>query len=576
MTPQGPRRCNGLVMVHQVEKTVARRVSGALRRGNARPLWAAGWSLAAVWAWGFPLVSQLSTHRVWGISAGIGYTAAALAAGLLSWPRARTLALYCALAGAVAVPLTYLLLTGAQQSEVGVIERAGALMLRQGTPYLADPHTITDYTPYLPGMALFGVPRALLGTDHWLPRLLGDARLWCALAMFVCLEAGRRVLNTAHDTPRTVRASPGGRPSYRTTLLALTASPLVALPLCVSGVDLPLTGLCCLALACAARGRTAATGLALAMACALKWTALPAIAVAAALLWRGHGGRAALRAAGVAVAGTALFVLPAALLSPHAMFQQVLAFPTGKGGVATPAASPLPGRLLADLGPAGWYTAVGLLLLGALAVGASLLLRPPATVAGAAQRLALGLCAGFLLAPAGRFGYLALPLVLVLWAREVEPRETASRRVAPGQVTSGQAASGQAASRQATSERVASGQVALGQAVSRQAVFGQATAGRVAPGQAVPERVTSGQAASRQATSERVASGQDAVSRQAASRQATSGQAVSGPATPRQATTPQTTPRPPACQAAARSRAEIQPPPADAVRPPALAVGGGR
>ncbi|HEY8987286.1 MAG TPA: glycosyltransferase 87 family protein [Streptomyces sp.] len=501
-------------MVHRVEKTVV------------------GWGLAAVWAWGFPLVSQLSTHRVWGMSAGIGYTAAALVAGLVSWPRARTLAVYCALAGAVAVPLTYFLLTGDQQSEVGVIERAGALTLSQGTPYLADPHTVVDYTPYLPGMALFGVPRALLGTDHWPLRVLGDARLWCALAMFVCLEAGRRVLNT---TPRT----PAGLPTYRTTLIALTASPLVALPLCVSGVDLPLTGLCCLALACAARGRTVATGLALALGCALKWTALPVIAVAAALLWRGHGGRAALRATAVALCGTALLVLPAALLSPHAMFQQVLAFPTGKGGVATPAASPLPGRLLADLGPAGWYTTVALLLLGALAIGTSLLLRPPATMADAAQRLAAGLCTGFLLAPAGRFGYLALPLVLVLWARQAAPGT--SRRVASRQAVSGQVAPGQAVPWQ-----VVSGRVAPGQAAPRQVVSGQ---------------VASGQTASRQAVSGHVAPGQVAP-RQTASRHVTP-----SPATPRH----------PARRAAACPRTEPQPPPpADAGSPSVLAAGGGR
>ncbi|WP_406737496.1 hypothetical protein OG365_05270 [Streptomyces sp. NBC_00853] len=97
----------------------------------------------------------------------------------------------------------------------------------------------------------------------------------------------------------------------------------------------------------------------------------------------------------------------------------MFAFPTGRAEVPTPASSPLPGRLLAELGPWGWYLTVGLLLAGGLAVALSLLLRPPRTVAAAADRLALGLTLAFLLAPAGRFGYLALPVLLSVWARSV-------------------------------------------------------------------------------------------------------------------------------------------------------------
>ncbi|WOX15483.1 glycosyltransferase 87 family protein [Streptomyces sp. N50] len=417
-------------MVIRLEKTVAGRAFTTPGQGNPRLWWAVGWCLAAVWALGFPLVSHLHTHRVWGLSAAIGYGCAAIAACRLPWPRARTASLVCALAGAVVVPLTYLVLTGAQQSEVGVIERSGALMLHQGTPYLAHPHEAVEYTPYLPGMALFGMPRALLGADHGALSLLGDARVWCALVLLGCLEAGRRVLNT----PGPARPPRDGRLPYGTALSLLIASPLVALPLCVSGVDLPLTGLCCLALACAARDRPVAAGLALAAACSLKWTAWPAVAVAVALLGWSYGRRAAVRGAVTATAGTALLILPSALLAPRAMVEQVLAFPTGMGGVATPADSPLPGRLLADLGPVGWYAAVGLLLLGALTVGASLLLRPPTGLVSAAQRLAAGLCVGFLLAPAGRFGYLALPIVLVVWTRQAAP-ERATRVVRPHAVS---------------------------------------------------------------------------------------------------------------------------------------------
>ncbi|MFD9163063.1 glycosyltransferase 87 family protein [Streptomyces sp. NPDC059558] len=370
--------------------------------------WTTGWLFAAAWALSFPLFSTLGPHRLWGWCAAAGYLGAAAATAL---GRRRT-ALAAALLGAVAVPLLWLVLTGRGQSEVAVIERSGRLLLESGRVYVDGPAHVGEYTPYLPGMALLGVPRALLGGDGsgdgWAVRLLGDARIWCAAALFGCLWAARRLLT----------GGPFGGPR-RGLLPVLVASPVVALPLAVSGVDLPLAGLCCLALAAAASGRPALAGAALAGACALKWTALPAVAVAVALLAACRGGRPAVRCALVAAGGTALLVLPGALLQPVELWRQVFAFPTGRAAVPTPASSPLPGHLLAELGPWGWYLTVGLLVVAGLAVALSLFARPPRTVVAAADRLALGLTLAFLLAPAGRFGYLALPVLLAVWARSV-------------------------------------------------------------------------------------------------------------------------------------------------------------
>ncbi|MCX5274770.1 glycosyltransferase 87 family protein [Streptomyces virginiae] len=385
--------------------------------------WTTGWLLAAAWALSFPLFSALAPHRLWGWCAAAGYLGAAAATAV----GRRRAALAAALLGAVAVPLLWLVLTGQGQSEVTVIERSGRLLLDSGRLYVDRPAHVEEYTPYLPGMALLGVPRALLGGDGsgdgsgdgWVVRLLGDARIWCAAALFGCLWAARRLLGGGPGGgPGDGRGGgPGDGPGR--LLPVLVASPVVALPLTVSGVDLPLAGLCCLALAAAASGRPVLTGAALAGACALKWTALPAVAVAVALLAVLRGGRPAVRCALVAAGGTALLVLPAALLQPAELWRQVFAFPTGRAPVPTPASSPLPGRLLTELGPWGWYLAVGLLLSGGLAVGLSLLARPPRTVVAAADRLALGLTLAFLLAPAGRFGYLALPVLLAVWARSV-------------------------------------------------------------------------------------------------------------------------------------------------------------
>ncbi|MFJ9644079.1 hypothetical protein [Streptomyces sp. NPDC101206] len=370
--------------------------------------WALGWLCAAAWALSFPWVSELATHRLWGWCAAAGYLGAACATRLRR-PRA---ALVFALAGAVAVPLLYLAWTGQGQSEVTVIERSGRLLLESGSPYVDGPGRVEEYTPYLPGMALFGMPRAVLGDSGGLLRLLGDARIWCAAALLGGMWGGRRLLG-APDA------------GHRGLLPLLVASPVVALPLAVSGVDLPLAGLCCLALAAAATGRPVAAGAALAGACAVKWTAWPAVPVAVVLLAAVYGWWAAVRCGLIASAGTALAVLPAALLQPVELVRQVFAFPTGRADVPTPARSPLPGRLISELGPWGWWVTVALLLLGGAAVAVSLVLRPPRTVVAAADRLAVGLTVAFLLAPAGRFGYLALPVLLALWARSASPAPTA-------------------------------------------------------------------------------------------------------------------------------------------------------
>lgn len=308
-----------------------------------------------------------------------------------------------ALWGAVIVPLVIFVVAGMRQLEVSVIERAGQLTVVRGTPYLDNPATVDDVNPYLPGMALFGLPRTALDTQGPLA-YLGDARLWCAAALFGCLIAARRVL---------------GSQTHEPGMKMLMASPVVALPLVVSGIDLPLIGCICLSLACAVRGRPIAAGCALAVACAVKWTAWPALAVVVALAVRRDGWRAGLRIATVTVVGTLLAMVPSSLLSMRSLIEQVFAFPTGQGVLATPAASPLPGKLLADLGAAGRYTALALLAAAAIAVAVSLVVRPPLTMLAAADRLSVGLCAAFLLAPAGRFGYFAVPIFISLWARLV-------------------------------------------------------------------------------------------------------------------------------------------------------------
>ncbi|MFF8982974.1 hypothetical protein ACF08E_06230 [Streptomyces globisporus] len=363
------------------------------------------WAWCAAAALGLAVCSSLGPHRVWGTAAALGYLAAALLAARGRSPRT---AGAVAVSGAVLLPLLWLLAVDRAQLEVWVVARSAGLLLAEGTPYLQHPVVPEDFNPYLPGMAVFGLPEAVAG-----PGPLTDPRLWMGAAFLGAL---------ALALPAGARSAP---------LRWIAACPLVALPLAVGGVDLPVAGLMCLGLALAGRGRAGAAGTALGVAAALKWTAWPAIPVALALLAavsrstgrpadRGEGRRPADRAAArcglVALLTAAALVLPAALRDPGAFRAHVVDFPLGLTDAVSSAASPLPGHLLATHLPGGRTLALLLLGVSALLLALSLALRPPATPADAAARLALGLLLAIAFIPASRFGYLVHPLVLVVWA----------------------------------------------------------------------------------------------------------------------------------------------------------------
>ncbi|CAM5440607.1 hypothetical protein SVIOM74S_09797 [Streptomyces violarus] len=136
------------------------------------------WAGSAVFALVLAAVTTLPAHRVWGACAAVGYAGAAVLAGRTpyAWGRASAVA---AVAGSVLLPLAVLMVLGTAQSEVGVVEHSGDLLLATGSPYAPHPSLVDDFNPYLPGMALLGLPHALLGDSP-----LTDARLWFA-AVFV-------------------------------------------------------------------------------------------------------------------------------------------------------------------------------------------------------------------------------------------------------------------------------------------------------------------------------------------------------------------------------------------------------
>ena len=382
------------------------------------------------------LKAEFYGYRVWGNFATVAYALGALHSGwlLLSartgrTPRGLLGSRWCGIAAvgllAMILPLLLLVirrLTGvdwlitpfswAAQPEVWVIERSADLLLHHGTPYvdvtaLGRAPEVNDYTPYGPVMAVFGLPRALFGGTP-LGDALTDARWMFALAACACVLGTLKLLNW----PKV----PVGAAQ-----LAL-ACPLTALTWAVAGPDLAIVGLLVLACALAATGRAAWAGLVLALVVSAKLIVAPAAAVLAVfvLVRRGRVSRetgldwpAVGRFGSALVATTAALHLPVYLVDPAAFVEHVFRFPLGMGAVRSPAASPLPGHLIAGIGPVGQVAAFALVGAAAVAMVVWLVRRPPANGSGALLRIAVGLGALILLTPATRYGYLVYPLVLL-------------------------------------------------------------------------------------------------------------------------------------------------------------------
>ena len=342
----------------------------------------------------------------WGAWACGGY---ALATILFLVTRNWLAPLAAAVAGAFLAPLVWMILKVPDTStaEVVVINRSADYLAKHGTPYLPA-RLITDwqhYNPYLPLMELFGLPR-----EAGLPGLLGDPRVWTSLVTVVALTAAFALMVPGAVSDR----------RQRVAVLAAIAvsSPLVAFPLTVGVTDPPIIALTCLVLAWAGRGNLVRAGLALGVACAMKTTAWAVVPVLAVMAWARYAPRAAARLTATAVAVTgilALLAAPEALATPVAVKQNLIDYPMGTTKYRTVAASPLPGHLIAGLGPAGRVTVDVLLVLAVLAFVGWLIARPPRDERDAAVRLAVGYAVMFTLDPSTRFGYFAYPLALVGW-----------------------------------------------------------------------------------------------------------------------------------------------------------------
>lgn len=386
-------------------------------------LYAVSAAFAAVTA----VTSTLLPHRAWGGVAAVGYLLAALAAAgqlllrrrspgsALTGLRARWAVTAFAWATTALLPLLMQSVerdagrTDRAQEEVLVVEHSGGRLVDTGTPYLGHDaiaalppgEQLLGYTPYQPGMALFGLPRAAV--DGWWT----DARVWFAVGTAIALALAVRALR-----------GPDGRATRSDGALlrgvqAATVLPICALTLATGGDDLPVLALCLLALALAAADRPGPAGIAVGLAGARKLFAWP---VALVLVIWGATRRAGLRVAAGAIGLPVAALLPVLLVDRDALVENVLRFPLGHGLVTSPAQSPFPGHLIATALPAGRVVAAALLVAVGLAIAVRLARRPPRSAATAALVCGYGLLAAILLMPSTRFGYLLYPIAFLVWA----------------------------------------------------------------------------------------------------------------------------------------------------------------
>ena len=348
---------------------------------------------------------------IWAAWAAPAYCIAAMA---LPWSRSWRVAALTAVF-AVAAPLVVMMAQGGEWAAgMTVIQRSASLLIKDGTPYLpsAQLSSWLAYNPYLPAMALFGLPSAI--GLHGAP---GDPRVWLVVVTVAGLAAALSL-----GVPHSVRDCLGCRRTLLRSIAIAIACPAVALNLAVTTTDPPVLALMLLALALLnSPQRLWLAALALGVACAMKPTAWLAIPVLFVMLWHRDGNRAAVKFTAASVTVFLVITVPVMLADPVAMAQNTVLFPLGLTSHLTPAQSLTPGDLLARTGPVGHDLSVVLLAVVGIAVAVLLLVRPPGNPRSAAWQLAIGLALMFTLGPDERFGYFIYPLGLIAWLALTRP-----------------------------------------------------------------------------------------------------------------------------------------------------------
>jgi Glycosyltransferase family 87 len=335
------------------------------------------------------------------------------------WSGARIVLFLVVLFGATLIPLSLEVAWRTEgdpaahvQPEVAVVELAGHRAVHGISPYQASVKdgkvtkpvkgwpAYQAFYPYLPLMTVFGLPSSV----HGAPARLTDARVaFSGVTLLLVLAA---LALTRAPSERKVRA-----------LQVLTALPTAALLLATGGDDMPILAFLLLAMALAQRRRPGWSGVVLGIVSSMKFTAWPLAALALFAARDASGKRAPGRMllGMVAIAGPV--VAPFLITNPHVFIVNVILFPLGLSGVASPAASPLPGHLLVQAFPIMRHV----LVIAALAIGGAVLARrlirrPPRSSAEVTALAGWVMLVAILVAPATRIGYLVYPINFFVWA----------------------------------------------------------------------------------------------------------------------------------------------------------------
>ena len=411
-------------MLHGVQRQLTRWYDWFQALGDLRGD-ALLYTCSAVFAVGTWRVSTTLAESRWGLLAAPGYVCAALVAVVISRRVVSRPQLLRAILTGVVIVLTLLMPLAVEaqlrhmhptgnfaQPEVMVIERAGQLVDNGTTPYQSYWHDGTlvhrvpsipayeSFFPYLPLMAVFGVPAAI--GQHGTP--LTDARVAMTITTMLCLAGGLWLLRLP------------ARRSLRLVQMML-ALPSGALFLATGGDDLPILGLMFLGVAFMVRRRHLSAACTIAVAAAMKFTVWP-LALGALLVNRDASGRLKWGQTLFIIASVVVLTTgPVFAAGQNAFVANVVLFPAGLAHVASPATSDFPGHLLSVLWPP-----LGRALQLAVVASAVLFVRyiHRHWPLDAARMLSLLAVASALIigsATATRFGYVIYPINFWLWAR---------------------------------------------------------------------------------------------------------------------------------------------------------------
>jgi Glycosyltransferase family 87 len=366
------------------------------------------------WAAGIPLQRSWGRVALWpyALAAAISLIAARVSGSDQQRRRRRTLLVAVVFAAAALAPLAVAVSRRAgrdpgayAQSEVIIVEEAATALLDARDPYVAEyrdgplaerPVATQVHFPYLPGMLVFGVPRASADPAAWT-----DARVWFTVAALAVAGMGLRRMATAPE-------------DRLQTFQVLFALPTGALLLATGGVDIPVIAMLFATTILVRNDRPVAAGVMGGLALATKQTSILVLPFLLLAIPRGRPRRGSIITVG---AVSAALIVPLALWDVDAFVEDAILFPLGLGQGESPAATPTLGSLLVDLFPSA-RSAVTVLLVIAIAIILALLLfrgRAP-SVSQACARAGGAFVAAIALAPAARVGYLVYPVNLIVWA----------------------------------------------------------------------------------------------------------------------------------------------------------------